>query len=457
MKQRQNLLGIVIYEQALAVCQVERSGNEYSVQRSGVYPLPEGITPENLSAASAGFKEFLREKGLKSKNAVVGISAKHILSTCLHIPPIQDAQVRYETLKLNLEKKLEVENTDIVFDYNDQANDNPEGVLVMITLRKLVSQIKELLTAARLIPTQITSLSLGLDLVKTPSVTCNIVELPDAFELCLFQNGNLKSIQHLRKKPGQSLDVFYAQKIICQVSRVYGIIQSPEETIHYYIWSHAELSDSLMSQMRQIFGTIEYRRLKESSDDQRINLTAELTGRAVLGKSGPINFLNGHHTEVKPTFIKRQLSRIIAAAAVFLILAVVFILSWQSNKWSIAQLQEQLEEINESVEAADKLIDQVNCSRPWFLQEPRYLEILRELSLSFPNNEDVWLTSLAVDESFNQILTGRTVREDAILDVVETLRSRDYFDDIKILYIRKAGKGADVMTFAINLQKREGK
>ena len=29
MKQRQNLLGIVIYEQALAVCQVERKGNEY--------------------------------------------------------------------------------------------------------------------------------------------------------------------------------------------------------------------------------------------------------------------------------------------------------------------------------------------------------------------------------------------------------------------------------------------
>ena len=97
-----------------------------------------------------------------------------------------------------------------------------------------------------------------------------------------------------------------------------------------------------------------------------------------------------------------------------------------------------------------KMIDQVSHAKKWFNREPLHLEHLRELTMVFPRSSDIWLTSLAVDPSLNQVIAGRATSEDAILDVVDTLKANPLFKDIELLYIRKMGNKTTLMTFAIN-------
>ena len=111
--------------------------------------------------------------------------------------------------------------------------------------------------------------------------------------------------------------------------------------------------------------------------------------------------------------------------------------------------------MSKNVPAAKKMIDQVGYARQWFRHQPVHLENLRELTLAFPRSSDIWLTSLAVDPSLNQVIAGRATNEDAILDVVDKLKANPLFKDIKLLHIRKMGQNTDVMTFAINFNCRQ--
>lgn len=449
MNPLKNLLGIVIYEQTIAVTEVESADGSFAVRKYAEYTLPQGITVENLSSASTGFKLFLKEHTFKAKKAIVGLSAKQMISTRLKLPRIEDHQVLHETIQIHLGRKTEVDSSEIVFDYDDQLIDE-DGILVMMLLKKMLISVKEFLRDAKISPVQITAASLGLDLKAHSGLTCHIIEYPLSYEVCLFRDNRLQSIQYVSKQSEQTLTIELAEKLTRQVNR-FCLSSGLAGEVGYCIRSPEHQTYAKNDRFEQLFAGPEYTALKSPSGNLLCDLAAELAGRKLTGSANLINFLNGRHESAKPTLISQWLGKIAAVAAAILIFIGLFFLGWHADQRRIADYQQQLASMQENVETAEKMIDQVSYARRWFLQEPRSLEMLRELTLSFPENGNIWLTSLAMDESMNQILTGRTVNEDAVLDVVETLQSKPMFTDVKILYLRKMGKGTDIMTFAINL------
>lgn len=454
MKPLKTLLGIVLYEQKIGVSEVELVDARITVHKCAEYSLSQGVTIENLSADVAGFKSFLQDNGFRAKKAVVGLSTKHMISTFLEIPKIADPQVRHDTIKINLERKIEVDFSEVVFDYDENQPVSKNGFLIIILLKRMLTSVLELLKDVRITPLQITNTSLGLDLRTHSGVTCNIVEFPSSFELCLFQDDCLNAIQRIAKDPKQTLNLELAQKITRQVNRIcwdLGI----DQTVQYCIWSPFRQTLTEKKDLQQFLGKVEYRTLTYSLSSPLCNLAVELAGHVLHGSSDRINFVNGRHEAAKPTLVSQWYRKGIALAAGILIFIGIFFAGWHADQKSIANYQQQLESMKDSVEVAEKMINQLSYAKQWFHQEPKCLEILRELTLCFPENSDIWLTSLAIDESFNQILSGQTVSEDAVLDVAESLQSKDVFKDIKILYIRKMGEGSEIMTFAINLRYRK--
>lgn len=455
MKQLKTLLGIVFYEQTISVAEVSFVEGSVTVSKAAEYTLSKTVTIENVSSDAVGFKTFLKENGFKAKEAVVGLSAKHMITTLLKMPPIKDAQVRHDTIKINLERKMEVDFSEVVYDYDDHGQSGKDGVLIMMFLKKMLAEVKELLKAAKMTPLKITNTSLGLDLQTQPAVTCNIVEFPASFELCLLNHGCLHAVRHVSKTAQQTDPAEFARKITRQVNRL-CLTSGLAGDVQYCIWSPDTELYSTNQQVQQLLAAPEYKTLRSSSNHPLCDMAAELAAQTLIHPTDWINFLNGRHEEKKPSLAKKWCGKAVALAVAILVLIGIFVFNWNSDMRQIADYQQQLDDMKDNVQTAEKMIDQVGYARQWFQQEPQYLEILRELTLSFPQNSDIWITSLAVDESLHQILTGRTVSEDAVLDVVETLQSKQVFDDIKILYIRKMGKGTDLMTFAINLQYRKG-
>ncbi len=453
MKPIKTLLGIIFYEQTIGVAEVHRSGTSFTVGRCATYPLAGGVTVENLTTNVNGFKTFLKEKGFKAGKAVVGISANQTISSLLKLPPINDPQVRYSTIRMNLERKMEVDFSEIVFDYDYRQVAGKDSVLVMMLLKKTLAQIKTLLAEVKIVPLHITPASLGLDLAAHSEPTCHVVEYPSSFELALLQGGHLTALQPVVKESNESLTPETATKITQRVQRL-GFSLGLEQPVRYCLWGRdaaAANNDSL----RQIFGTVDNRPLKASSGDLLCDLAAELAGRSLLKPAEQFNFLNGRHDETKPALSSQWIWRITAGVVLAAILIGTFAAGWRSDLKHIADIQKELKGIEKQVEAAQEMIDQVSYARRWFRKEPKYLKNLRQLTLAFPENSDIWLTGLEIDPSMEQVLSGRAVNKDAVLDVVETLQSQEEFDNVKLLHIQEMGRGTDMHDFRINLQYRK--
>lgn len=458
MKQNRNMLGIVFYEQTIAVSEVENSGGSIHVRRSAQFHLPDGMTLENVASVQTQFGAFLKEQGFKVRKAAVGISAKHILSTLLKVPPIQDAQTRHETIKIHLERKLQMELSEIVFDYWNSTNKQSNTTLALTALRTTIAGIRSLLAGLKITPLWLTGTSCGIDFVTSPGLDCNMIEYPHSVEVFIFESRALKAVLTIPKESSGEFNSELANKIIRQVNRtLWSVSEKKEEELNFYWWTNHPQTTAAAGGVHKILGNLKQLEVKGDKTSVAGNLcdfAVQLVGKMLSAEAPPINFLNGHHQEKKLIMTRQRLSRIAASAAVVIVLIGLYFYGWYSDRTMIVQYQQQLDSMAESVQAARQMIDQVGYARQWFQQQPVHLERLRELTLAFPRSSDIWLTSLAVDESLNQIITGRATTEEAILDVVDTLKSNSLFGDIKLLYIRKMGKETNIMTFAINFHAR---
>jgi len=459
MKQIRNSLGIVFYGQTIAVSEVESTGEACRVRRCAEFKMPDGTAIEDIASQQSKFGEFLREHAFKSRRAVVGISAKHIASALLKIPPIENADTRQKTIKIHLERKLEADFSDIVFDCWDCRLTHTDTILALMTLKKTVAAIQGFLAASKITPLWITNSSLGLDLATTAGVDCNIVNFPESLEVFIFQNQHLKSVLNISKKSNGTFDAELADEVSRQIHRALWSLPSNESQPDYTLWTMNRDNAAVGQQLRRTLGNVKQNEIKGLDGSAFFSGLCDVAGRLAgrMVDAGPvgINFLNGHHHTKTAAIPKQWWSRIaIGAAAVFLLLGIYFY-GWYADSKAIGRYQQNLDSMSENVPAAKKMIDQVGYARQWFKRQPVHLENLRELTLAFPRSSDIWLTSLAVDPSLNQVIAGRATNEDAILDVVDKLKANPLFKDIKLLYIRKMGQNTDVMTFAINFNCRQ--
>ena len=457
MKKKRKILGMVIYPKAIAVSQLECSGDSMRICGCAQYPLPEGITFENLATTGNDFKTFLRANHFNAPKAVVGIPAKQIMTTVVKISDINDNDLRYGAIQLSLERQLNIDISELAFDYYGDPTAQDNRVLVTAILKKTMTQIQQLLNSAKITPVQITNTSLGLDFQTGNGINCHLIEYPESFELCLFDQNRLSDIRYMSKEPGRPLDGQTAQKITQMMNRTFWATSMQTGPVQYSLWTHDRSGRSADKESPALLGSLHHRHLQYTLDTPLCSYAAELASQFITKGSLAVNYLSGHHARGWRQVLDFEWSKKamwgLAAGGV---LIAVFLLSWQYDRSKIVTLQRQLDSMEQDVIAAREMIDHVSRARPWLQTEPDYLELLRELTLSFPENSDIWLTSLAMDESSNQVLTGRSTHEEAVLDLVESLQSNPRFEAVKILYIRKTGKETETMTFAINLRCQEG-
>ena len=210
--------------------------------------------------------------------------------------------------------------------------------------------------------------------------------------------------------------------------------------------------------LKQTLGDVKQLEIKNSDGpgegDELCDIAARLAAGAITAEPVRINFLNGHSAAKTAVIPKQWWSRIAMGAAVIILLLGLYVYGWYADSSAVAEYKQNLDAMSKNVEVAEEMIEQVGHAKQWFSRQPEHLENLRELTLMFPPSSDIWLTSLAVDPSMDQIIAGRATHEYAILDVVDKLKANPSFRDINLQYIRKMGKNTDVMTFAVKYNYR---
>lgn len=201
---------------------------------------------------------------------------------------------------------------------------------------------------------------------------------------------------------------------------------------------------------------------------------SELIGRQA---SSPPDFLHPRLVPPRqPRVQRRAMWAAIAAVAVAVLVAVAW---WdlRTQNQDIAGMKQYLKDNAERIKEAESTIARVTFAEGWDLREPRYLSILRELTLVFPDDGQAWASSVVLREETPAAaaqgakrpgtaaapvtesrgsLVGRAMNREAALTILERLRASGQFTDIKMLEIREVGRGSREVIFSLSFTFKGG-
>jgi len=162
-----------------------------------------------------------------------------------------------------------------------------------------------------------------------------------------------------------------------------------------------------------------------------------------------IDFLHGRLTRPKATWFNRRWR---AAAAFLVLLAILLaflILQHRRQIESVSTLSGQLEQLEPDIAAARQIIDMVRYGEGWYEDRPSCLECLRQLTLGFPDDNNIWATGLTLADDLRGLLTGRAVNHQSILDLMDELTRSERFSQVQVKYMQEAGRDQRHVSFAI--------
>jgi hypothetical protein len=79
------------------------------------------------------------------------------------------------------------------------------------------------------------------------------------------------------------------------------------------------------------------------------------------------------------------------------------------------------------------------------------MEMLREMTLAFPERGTVWLSELTIREDQSAVLSGKAEQDRGVLELRDQLAKSPGISQVKLLFMREAGKSERLINFAISL------
>ena len=456
---KNKILGILWSDEKIVVSQLERSGRSFRLTKCGEYLKADGIKPDQFCQDPSGFVEFLRENAFRCDTAVIGLSGKHAVGTELQLPPLKDMSMLPGILKFNLEKQTMLHSDDTLVDFSGTPGPVASELFIVSVLRKKIDAVKAVLLAAKIKPVSLTLRILAVDVSKGSGLRYGIIVDQNSAEIVITQDGIIKTMRYIPLPVADRSEVSAAAKIAGQLRRL--IIDeiasnTPVKVRLVNNSDHPELRQAIADISNSIEFVEPNQQIDYGQSSTSCRLAADLAQKYMSDEKMQIDLLNSHINDKKESRLRKVLPKIIAVAAVLLAGIAYLVMDWRMDTNAVASYKAELESIADEVKGSQEVIDRISYARRWYDTIPRYLDDVKELTLLFPERGDVWLNSLAVDEEFNQVITGKAIEERAVLDVLSKIEQSEHFSNVKMLYIRQTAKNSAVVSFAINFQYGQG-
>ena len=445
MKKSGNIVGIVIAEKKLYLSQVYFDGQTRRGAGVAEFALPESVTLENLSTQGSAFRAFLREKGFSGKKAVVGLAGQFLLTVDVQLPAGCSGSAKNEIVRNTICRNLQYDISELAVDYCPGPAGG-DSCLAVATLKKYIAEIRSLLAGAGMTAVCVTNSSLGAEFDGFSGLSCYMVMYPSAADVLLYKGGELVGFRSLAALK----DAGAVGREINRIPLLYPDLTTP---LKMGVLDCGGRGQDFFTGLAGRLNSVELERPAGSSipalSFEITELSSGLARRAFQDRPFEINFVASRAAEKKEGFKILSYRKIIAALIVFMAIAAAYFYGWYRDYSRAESLQAQLDRTSEEVKAARTLIEKAAFARQWFDVSPVYLEMLRELTLQFPQAGRIWLGSLAADESLNHVITGQAADEKLVLDVYDNLKNSPRFESVKLLYIRKGTKPTDYVSYAI--------
>jgi len=465
------LLGLAIDEYGIVVAEISARSGHPEIQRTGQWRFEEKLNLDNARDLGQKLKQYLRTNHFSSKQAILGIPTKWVVAKEITVPPAS-AEALAGVLNIQAERAFSLNASELVFDYcgRTSASERSE-ILLLAARREIVEKIKALAAGAGL---QVRSMTVSaLAFGKTLSDDglerrYGLYTRPTYCEFWTQVNGSPRSIQHVPLASTNGTAEEHAELLTSTLERLILLSSQRDSSSPHHVTAYDgsglpettidRLNERLRPQIVITDGRTPLLSKKIKSPEQTQSVAAVAVAMAGSGTDKPpVDFLNPRiglkkKTSRKPITIWAS---IIGAACLLALIAVLA--DWQADRRDIATYTEQLELMSEDIAAAREVVDRIIYATSWTSQEPVFLNCLRELTLTFPEEPTIWATNLRLSENAGAALVGKAVDEASFYEVLDEIKQHEAFFNVQMIHLRNVGRDLRDKEFAVNFEFRKAK
>jgi len=474
MLSRRRMLGLAVTQRSVTAVEVATAKGAAKVLRAAQFVFPEEAGFEEPDRLGRALREFLHEGGFSASRCVIGMEAARLTAREKRLPPGSGNAVA-QILSVAVEREFASDRKELVFDYASGAGeDGTPSVLLMAAPRRHVDRLVAMAEGAGLTVSAVTSSTMAL------AESANGMLLAERLVLHVFQGGvelaarsrggplmvwRLSVSPPAEPEGGRPAAETWLDELAHELRRILymqvgdSAAGRPRELL---VWNETgperEVWDALAERLGvpvQLCASDEWRGSAEGGAPPRGGQYSAAAAMAVAGLKGhrpPVDFLHSRLAPSRQLALRRKVAWGIGAAAVVLLAGALFVVDLIQTQRDVAALEARKAENAPSLAEASDLVAKAAFARAWHRRQPRLLECLRELTLTFPADGGIWTTSLSIQEDLRGVVAGKATGESMVLKVLDTLKANPRFCEVKPLYLREAGRGGREVAFAMSFR-----
>jgi hypothetical protein len=432
-------------------------------------------------------KLYLRTKRFSSKQVIIGIPTKWVVAKEITVPPAS-AEALAGVLNIQAERAFSLNASELVFDYcgRTSASDRSE-ILLLAARREIVSQIKEFVAGAGLQIRSMTVSALAFGNIVsrascprfeggTPLTLSDdsqehrygLYTRPTYCEFWTQVNGSPRSIQHVAMSSTNGTAEQQTELLTTTIQRLILMSSQQDSSSPHSVTAYdgSGLPETTIDRLNERLnpqivvadgGTPLLPQRSRLSDHPERSQSIAAVAVAMTGigtDKPPVDFLNPRIGIKKKTSRKPITIWACIIGAVCLLAFIAVLVDWQADRRDIATYTEQLELMSEDITAAREVVDRITYATSWTSQEPVFLDCLRELTLTFPEEPTIWATNLRISESAGAALVGKADDEASFYEVLDKIKQHDAFLNVQMIHLRNVGRDLREKEFAVNFEFR---
>ncbi len=459
-----NPVALVVSEQGVRAVQAAPAASPGAARlRTAEIAFGPDLSLDRPEQAGKALRDELRRAGIAATRCVVGLSASWTAARHKQFPPA-DADTLRGAVALAAEREFAAGTAELAMDFLAEPSSAGVSTLLLAAPRKTIDQVTAMARGAALTVQSITSAPLALARVTTVSAPGERVVVclgPTGTEVVVQAAG--ESARQVRHVPAQlqggngQVDL-----LVGELRRVLaGLGAEGDAPTQLAVWDIAGAEPALLEGLSSRLG----RPLRICRADSDLACSLEAPGPdsdrfvqaaalACTEDAPAVDFLHSRLAPPRSRRLGRPVVWGLIAAGVLLLLATALVIDHHLQQQELDTLQSQVNQFHDRYEQAERTVADTTYARGWFAPRPAFLDCLLQAATAFPSEGYVWASSFAVREDLQVIVSGKAVRESAVLEVVDRLRRDTRLCNVKSLFIRQAGGTSRDVSFAISFALR---
>ncbi len=412
-------------------------------------PLAVNPLTDDPQVVAQEWRERLRPFGRLPRRVVVGLPLSRILACTVPLPALPESEVEaYLRLQAEREFLLPPEDLRLGLAVNGAA---AGGLAVLAALAG--RSFDNLERSLRLAGFRQITLAPAVAAASGTGTGLRLIMADDGADLVGSLDGRIVFLRRLAAGSGDPAADGAALPALLGDLRI-SLRQIPEAlraaapTVE--VVGHAAAVDGLAAALRQagVFGAWAVQ-ARAASPSVAGMLCAQLA--AVLGGGrAPLLALSPLPSAGVSTGLARWRRPLLTAAALLALLAIVGLSLALHQSRQRARLRSEWERLSPRVETVRSLIDTARSHQPWLGDEAVTLDLLRAITLAFPERGSVWTTRLEISGRSQVVLAGQASDRDAWLKTLAGLRQTAGVRDLRVTQAREAAAGQAPLAFAVS-------